>query len=105
MEAWAQASAAKWPQVVRVGYFGSYARGNWGVGSDVDLVVIVREDPRPLWERAVDFDATGLPVPADVFVYTEKEWAELAGQPGFGRTAAAEVIWVYSRPEKPAPEA
>jgi hypothetical protein len=100
VEAWAQASAAKWPQVVRVGYFGSYARGNWGVGSDVDLVVIVREDPRPFWERAGDFDATGLPVPADVFVYTEKEWAELAGQPGFGRTAAAEVIWVYCRPEK-----
>jgi len=26
---------------LRIGYFGSYARGDWGVGSDLDLLVIV----------------------------------------------------------------
>ena len=31
----------KCPDVLRTGYFGSYARGDWGVGSDLDLLVIV----------------------------------------------------------------
>jgi len=27
--------------IIRLGYFGSYARGDWGVGSDLDLIVIL----------------------------------------------------------------
>ena len=39
---WGVALKASTPAAVRVGYFGSYARGNWGVGSDLDVVVIIR---------------------------------------------------------------
>lgn len=34
---WAREAARTRPEVLRVGYFGSYARGDWGVGSDLDL--------------------------------------------------------------------
>jgi uncharacterized protein len=63
--------------VTRVGYAGSYARGNWGVGSDVDLIVLVTGTGEPFTERARAFDATGLPVPADILVYTKDEWQRM----------------------------
>jgi predicted nucleotidyltransferase len=63
--------------VTRVGYAGSYARGNWGVGSDIDLIVLLRATQEPFIERARAFDATRLPVPADVLVYTQDEWARM----------------------------
>jgi uncharacterized protein len=94
---WAAAQAAQKPALLRIGYFGSYARGNWGVGSDLDLIVIVAQDDRPFTERGQDWDASALPVPADVLVYTEQEWDELARREArFYRTVAAEAIWVYS---------
>jgi hypothetical protein len=87
---WARSLRAADPLVARVGYFGSYARGDAGVGSDLDLVVIVRE-PAP----GRQFDVTGLPVPADVVVFTAKRWAELAGAPsGVARTIAREAVWL-----------
>jgi len=33
--------------LVRVVLFGSYAKGNYTVGSDVDLLIVYRGDPRP----------------------------------------------------------
>src|SRR5450756_645313 len=36
--AWGAALKASRSDVVRVGYFGSYARGDWGVGSDLCLL-------------------------------------------------------------------
>ncbi|MGD9546182.1 MAG: nucleotidyltransferase domain-containing protein [Candidatus Krumholzibacteriia bacterium] len=91
-------SVLRWPDLLRVGYFGSYARGNWGVGSDLDLVLIVSHADRPFIERARQWDATGLPVPADVIVYTPDEWdAVLARGDRFARVMADELTWVWAR--------
>src|SRR5437867_2096790 len=75
---WVEGLVATRPEVLRVGYFGSYAQGDWGPGSDLDLIVIVRGAEEPFERRASRWDATGLPVPADVLVYTNDEWHELA---------------------------
>lgn len=91
--AWADVARAN-PEVRRVGYFGSYARGDAGVGSDIDLVVIVSTSDVPFTERALAFDATGLPVPADLLVYTEAEWERLRRAPGLVRTVEREVVWL-----------
>jgi hypothetical protein len=45
--AWAVALAQSEPAIVAIGYFGSYARGDAGVGSDLDLVVLVRNSRSP----------------------------------------------------------
>lgn len=91
---WAQRLAHQHPDVVRIGYFGSYARGNAGVGSDVDLLIIVKSAELPFAYRAARWDATDLPVPADVLVYTVAEWQTISQRKHF-----AHVVWVYERGE------
>lgn len=92
---WAERMAGQQPGVVRIGYIGSYARGDWGVGSDVDIVVIVAHSALPFERRAVQWDATELPVPADVLVYTLDEWEALDRQGRFYQTVIREAVWVY----------
>jgi predicted nucleotidyltransferase len=93
IRAWASSLAKEHPQVTRVAYFGSYARGDWGVGSDLDLLVITCRCDRPFLERSLDFDTLGLPVPADLLIYTEEEWERL--QNTTMQKVAQEAIWVY----------
>jgi predicted nucleotidyltransferase len=99
---WAGREAAARPEVLRLGYFGSYATGQWGVGSDVDLVAVVARANRPFLERARDWDLTDLPVPAEILIYTQPEWlAVLERGDRFAQVMRHEVIWVVSSPEEP----
>ncbi len=68
------ARALDLPGLFAVGVFGSYARGDWSVGSDVDLVVIVEYSTRAPIERPIDLPLERLPVPAEALVYTREEW-------------------------------
>jgi hypothetical protein len=52
------------PEPLGVGYFGSYARGDWGVGSDLNLLLIVEHAAESFLSRGAPWDTTGLPVPA-----------------------------------------
>jgi hypothetical protein len=79
--------------VTRVGYGGSLAGEEWGFGSDVDLIVILSTSSSPFFERGRQFDATLLPVPADLFVYTDDEWNRV----GHRWQASGRVQWVRSR--------
>jgi uncharacterized protein len=98
--AWAAHAAATVPEVLRIGVFGSYARGDWGVGSDLDLVAIVSRAAAPRLERASAWDTTTLPVPVDLLVYTSEEWqALLDSNSRFGRTARQEVRWLWETGE------
>jgi hypothetical protein len=96
---WTEKVLRKRKDVLRIGYFGSYARGNWGVGSDLDLVVVVENSPQPFERRAVAWDTAELPVPADVLVYTQEEWRSLSQHRGFQQSLAREAVWVYARDE------
>ena len=77
-------------RVTRVGYTGSLAAGKWGFGSDLDLILIVDTTQEEWLERARRFDATELPVPVDLLVYTEKEWDDVSKQ---GR-GPCPVVWI-----------
>ena len=82
--------------VVRVGYFGSYARGDWGFGSDLDLIVILDASGAPSERRQLGLDVLSLPVSVDLLVYTADEWRALAERDTrFYREVMAEAVWVY----------
>ncbi|MFO7610259.1 MAG: nucleotidyltransferase domain-containing protein [Candidatus Krumholzibacteriia bacterium] len=97
--AWAVAAAAARPDLRRLGYFGSYATGDWGVGSDLDLVAVVTRSDRPFPARGRDWDLTGLPVPAEILVYTAAEWdAVVARGDRFAQVMSTGVCWVWPPP-------
>jgi len=96
---WAQALARSEPGVVAVGYFGSYARGDASVGSDLDLVVLLRESALPFERRAVPWPSEHLPVPADVLAYTLAEWEALPERRSrFARVLREETVWLVGSP-------
>ncbi len=95
--AWAERVVATRPEVLKVGYFGSYARGDWGPGSDLDLLVIVDHATEPFERRGARWDSTDLPVPAELLVYTTDEWERLPQRGRFYSTVMREAIWVYVR--------
>jgi hypothetical protein len=93
---WAKIEVKAHPEVRRLGYFGSYARGDWGVGSDLDIVVVVAQSSKPFDQRPLSWDTSALPVAGELLVYTEQEWEELGQQGGkFIRTLNRETIWIY----------
>lgn len=95
---WVKTEAAKHADLHRLGYFGSYARMDWGVGSDIDLVAIVATSSEPFDRRNLAWDLTPLPVAADLLVYTEEEWAKLESEGGlFIRTLNSETVWIYEK--------
>jgi uncharacterized protein len=102
VRAWAAAAggdAAGRPRVLRVGVLGSYARGDWGPGSDVDLIIVVAAAAERFERRAAVFDLTELPVAADALVYTPAELdALLAQETRFARALRDEVLWLYPAP-------
>ncbi|MBN1322498.1 MAG: nucleotidyltransferase domain-containing protein [Methanotrichaceae archaeon] len=78
---WAREAARGHDGVLAIGYFSSYAWGDAGVGSDLDIVVILESCPRPFIERARDWDESSLPFP--------RTFSSLPRRSGRERTAAS----------------
>jgi len=84
------------PEILRIGDFGSYARGGAGAGSDLDIISIVTSAaPRTEYRRR-GWDTTSLPVPVDLLVYTADEFARLHSS-RFSNGLAHETVWIYVR--------
>jgi predicted nucleotidyltransferase len=70
--------------IVGLGCYGSYARGDWGVGSDLDVLVVVRsgtsgardEDDLSALRSNLGDAMAEIPVPVDLFVLAERDWHE-----------------------------
>ncbi len=97
LHTWTDAVVRERSDIVRIGYFGSYARGDWGVGSDVDLIVVIERSDEPFERRPASWDVRSLAVAADLLVYTQEEWMAIDRQSRFGRMLGCEAKWLYSR--------
>lgn len=66
--------------VQRAMLFGSKARGDWQQSSDIDILVIIRDDERERWEE-IESLSDELPGADDslptVLTQTESDWREL----------------------------
>jgi hypothetical protein len=99
-EEWVEQKKKEKPELLRAGFFGSYAREDWGVGSDLDIILILDQSPDDFYQRASAWDATNLPVPVDVLIYTEEEWQNMAGRgEHFCKMIEEEAIWVFAKGE------
>jgi predicted nucleotidyltransferase len=88
---WAEQLAAADRSVIAVGCFGSYARGDCGVGSDLDLVVVYQPP-----SHLEHWDIQGLPVPTDLLSYTPEQWRHIPEQsPRVARVLNQEVVWLH----------
>jgi len=74
---WAVQVAADHPDLERVALFGSYGRGDAGVGSDLDLLLILQRCDEPIWNRLRRWDTSSLPLACDLLVYSLEEWRSL----------------------------
>lgn len=97
VRSWAKKISEERKDVQKIGYFGSYARGDWGVGSDLDIVVILDRSNKPMERRASDWDISDLPVPSDLLIYTIDEWEKMKDAGRLGMTWMRETIWIYER--------
>jgi predicted nucleotidyltransferase len=86
------------PRALEVGLFGSLVRGNYGPGSDADLLVILEADARRFVDRIPEFleHFSGLGIAIDVFPYTVAE-IEAMQDEGFMRTVLAERLVLSHR--------
>ena len=98
LAAWALDLSTLCDDLLAVGYFGSYARGDWGIGSDLDLIVVLGQSESPFGRRSLPVGTGLLPVPADMLIYTQGELEEMMRRGGrFAATLRAEAKWVWRR--------
>ena len=97
---WAAKIVKAREDVLGIGYFGSYARGDWGVGSDLDVVIILQSSEQPFERRGAEWDSTALPVPTDVLVYTKEEWDLIKSETHAFHPVMNEIVWLYPQPKK-----
>jgi hypothetical protein len=68
------------------------------VGSDLDLIAVVHETTEPFERRSFSWDLSSLPVPAEIIVYSLKEWEDLEKKDTkFARMLKGEAVWTYKR--------
>jgi len=92
---WARKVRKKHPEILRIGIVGSCARGDWGVGSDLDIVIEVSESNEPFGHRLLNLDTSEIPVPTGVLVYTKGEMEKMRGEGHrFVLEAERNGIWI-----------
>ena len=93
--AWARRQVAAHADLEAVGVFGSYGRGDAGVGSDLDLLLVLRQCDLPVWERMRRWDTSTLPLATDLLVYSRAEWNTLPQwNPKLAEVLARDVRWL-----------
>lgn len=87
------------PDVEEVIVFGSFLKGTYAPGSDVDLLIVLGHADRPVRDRIPGLLPGAFPVGLDLFPYTREELAARAGSPFLAEAMASP--WRYRRPAPP----
>ena len=82
----------RYPEIIRVIWFGSWVTGLPMPGSDVDLCLILSSSEKSPWDRVPDYLPLGFPVGIDLFAYTQIEFEDLKeSSPGWYRAITSGV--------------
>jgi len=98
LQKWIEDLTRKRKDILKIGVFGSYARGDFGFGSDLDIIMILEESRLPFEQRSVEFDTTLLPVPVDLIIYTKREWEKIREENSpFYRCIDRDIVWIFNK--------
>ncbi|QVL52087.1 MAG: nucleotidyltransferase domain-containing protein [Cyanobium sp. M30B3] len=93
---WAEEQRLAHVSLRRVGVFGSYGRGDAGVGSDLDLLLIDEDAGGPQHQRLRHWPLERLPLSCDALVLTSSELQELlAGDSRMARELRRDLRWLH----------
>jgi len=96
---WAATQKQGHPDLLAVGVFGSYGRGTAGVGSDLDLLLVLRHCNDPIWQRLRRWDTKNLPLACDLLVYGLSEWHTLPQwNPRLAEALSKDTLWLGDPP-------
>ena len=84
------------PEVEEVVVFGSFPRGTYAPGSDIDVLLILSGSGRRFRDRSPDYVPESFPVGMDVFAYTRRELERPSTQ-GFLAEALRGESWRFTR--------
>ncbi len=76
----AERAATQHSEIRAIAVIGSYARGDSGVGSDLDVLIEVGACQERFENRLTDLDTRQLPVPAEILVYTSAELGRMRAE-------------------------
>lgn len=82
-------------EIEEVVVFGSFEKGNYAPGSDVDIFILLTHSDKQRRDRAADFLPRGFPVPLDLFPLTRDEVAALGSSPMLAEIQTSQ--WRYRR--------
>jgi predicted nucleotidyltransferase len=87
------------PEVEQVVLFGSFARNDYGVHSDLDLLVILDRTEKSVFQRLDEYLRWAPAYPTDILPLTRSEvQSRLERSDPFLRRVLNEGITLYSRP-------
>ena len=84
------------PEVRRVSFFGSYARGRRDLSTDLDLLVVMETQVALVDRLRRLYSLLALPIDYDLVCYTPSEWERIQNQP-FWRYARQSEVVLYER--------
>jgi predicted nucleotidyltransferase len=97
LKTWAGELRKRKPEVLALGYFGSYATNRCGPGSDLDVLVILEHSEHSrFFDRIPDLYPTSFPVGVDIFAYTKEEIIEMRSDDNpWLRQILKDIIWIF----------
>jgi len=97
LKEWAHRAAEKHEEIVKIGYFGSYARDDYTPSSDLDVLIVVKGSSKPPHKRLLDYSIDHFPIGCELFVFTEEELVKKRElKRGWIHTILSEVQWILS---------
>jgi predicted nucleotidyltransferase len=78
MDAYAERLLATHPEIEEIVVFGSFVKGNYAPGSDLDLFLLLTGSTRLMRDRIPELLPWAFPEPVDLFPLTREEAAERA---------------------------
>jgi predicted nucleotidyltransferase len=99
MDGYARRLLASHAEVEEVVVFGSFARGNYAPGSDIDVFIFLSESDKSPRDRIPDLLPSTFPVGMDLFPYTRAEIEARSASPMIAEVRRSS--WRYSRRDAP----